>query len=248
MTMKPREFVVRNDLNLRNCVYTVAPVMNGRIMDLPYHMKRLEYNQRLKCDMASLLLPPLVYGLILKAILSVFRSSSGTRDGLLTICLGQNNENLEWEADALLFPQSSDFLFHSANQKLVVDVQNYQRIGDPRIKACSWPQERKPLEAQRLSQAAETILCKQHQDKRNLLELTEGLTSNLFVVENGALVTAPDDQALPGSMARLVVSYANQLNAPIERRCPTLNTVDSGPHSSWSAAFLTSKMCYLCVT
>jgi hypothetical protein len=40
--MKPRDFVINSNNRLHSCSYTVIPVINNQILDLPYHIKRLK--------------------------------------------------------------------------------------------------------------------------------------------------------------------------------------------------------------
>jgi branched-chain amino acid aminotransferase len=65
--------------------------------------------------------------------------------------------------------------------------------------------------------------------------VTEGSSSNLFVVRDGVLLTAPAEDVLAGVTQEEVLKLADQLCIPAERRCLPLTDL-----SSWQEAFLTS--------
>lgn len=65
--------------------------------------------------------------------------------------------------------------------------------------------------------------------------VTEGSSSNLFVVQDGALVTAPEQDVLAGVTQQEVLKLAAQLHIPLVRRPLPLDE-----RSQWDEAFLTS--------
>lgn len=65
--------------------------------------------------------------------------------------------------------------------------------------------------------------------------VTEGSSSNLFVVRDGVLLTAPLDTVLPGVTQQQVLKLAGQLGIPVEHRPLPL-----AERNTWDEAFLTS--------
>lgn len=65
--------------------------------------------------------------------------------------------------------------------------------------------------------------------------VTEGSSSNLFVVRDGALLTAPEEDVLAGVTEQEVLQLATQLGVPVLREKLALNQRDR-----WDEAFLTS--------
>ena len=184
-TMKPRQFVLSRDSGLRNCAYTVIPVRDNRLLDLPYHVHRIQESFALlslsgpvqtnsnpslisarsssQSSSPSTLTPRNARGLedcgeliaasCIKSILS-----SDFKDGLLTVCIGSGKEDTSsFESDVLYYEMPPDFLTAS-KMDVVVDLQRYSRMTDPRIKASSWPAERQKLETARHPTATETII------------------------------------------------------------------------------------------
>lgn len=178
--MKPRDFVISQNSGSRNCVYTVIPVINDKILDLPFHMQRLQQS----FPGIGIKERDEVSDIIADSCLKSFQNVD-VSNGLLTVCLGLKslNHNTEvndkknnhkddktssyqgdisnyndssmFESDSLLYPMNADFL--SINSlKLIVDVKEYTRM-NPRIKASSWPLERLPLETEN-TPASETIM------------------------------------------------------------------------------------------
>ena len=160
--MKPRAFVVDRNAVFNSCVYTVIPVIDNRLLDLPYHIRRVKQSFLLLngndenfkfCD-------DLIAESCLKAI-----TSNDSSDGLLTICIGlkklldknDSHDSISMGADSLYYEMHSTFLSDSP-RTLIVDLQQHTRGTDPRIKASSWPTERSKLENNRLQQAGETIM------------------------------------------------------------------------------------------
>lgn len=179
-TMKPRDFVISRDCAFKNCVYTVIPVINDRILDLPFHLQRLEQSFPYIGTKERYEIRDLVADSCLKQF-----QNDDISNGLLTICLGlkgltdeteiSDNKNSDrknksrryqdkisrindsdmFESDSLLYPMSADFLSLNLS-KLIVDIKEYTRR-NPKMKASSWPLERVPLEI-RGTPAIETIM------------------------------------------------------------------------------------------
>lgn len=65
--------------------------------------------------------------------------------------------------------------------------------------------------------------------------LTEGSNSNLFVVVDGALVTAPDEEVLSGVTRDIVLHLVAEAGIPLRMECPR-----SEGMARWSECFITS--------
>lgn len=192
--MKPRDFVINKNIQYRNCVYTVIPVLDNQLLDLPYHTHRLKQslslynvNDNTKKELIS-------YNndFIADSCLKSFYNNNTDKNnnntdnndlnGLLTICIGLKPDssfsNYEYiESDSFFYPMNSDFLLNS-NEKIheksvIVDLQLYDRKPNPLIKASNWPVERKDLECSRIKSASETLIYRQNHyhndDERNIV-------------------------------------------------------------------------------
>ena len=163
--MRPRDFVVKNDALMQNCVYSVIPVVNNRFLDLPYHLDRLHRSFSLfeenHSHVDTQLFNQLVADSCLKSV-----SSSDASNGLLTICIGSDMSGQDGilsssglAADSLFFKMPDDFLFVAKND-LIVDLHEDTRNRDRRIKASCWPLERTNIEKTRPTNVIETLLYK----------------------------------------------------------------------------------------
>jgi len=94
------------------------------------------------------------------------------------------------------------------------------------IKDSTWITEREKLD---WSQKPHEIIM---QNEAGLL--SEGASSNVFVVQNGALKTA-DKGVLNGTIRSLVLKVANERGVPVELESPDWNS-----RASWEDAFITS--------
>jgi D-alanine transaminase len=65
--------------------------------------------------------------------------------------------------------------------------------------------------------------------------VTEGASSNFFIVQNGRLVTAPAEMVLPGVTRALVLDLAREASIPVEERSIRLHEM-----GDWDEAFITS--------
>ncbi|MBQ9469420.1 MAG: aminotransferase class IV [Bacteroidales bacterium] len=54
-------------------------------------------------------------------------------------------------------------------------------------------------------------------------QITEGSRSNLFAVQGGRLITAPDEAVLGGITRNVVLSIAHRSGLPVELRCPHID-------------------------
>ena len=260
MATTPRSFVAQQHQLMHSAVYTVVPVVGHRLLDLPFHVHRLhesfsllesQHGRHGGVDAASVRSDFLAMlgGLAEEHA----RDGALAPDALLTVCYGR--PVVDGDAAATmgrLWYATAGSLFASVGNSgpsaLNVDLQPYERQTDPRVKPCSWPAERAPLEETRSrhggAAAAETLIYTVADGER--ARVTEGLTSNLFVLDaGGGLVTPPEGAALSGSMARCVVATALTLGVPVERRCPEVEVAGGASlppalRVPWRAAFVTS--------
>lgn len=225
-SMSPRVFVERFAEN-RAASYTVIPTVSRRCLQLDFHVDRLlgstiSLDNRL--EIASGTFRSDFIASVKQVLQSLEFPSTINSTGFITICTETPSQLHALYTTAPIIGLLSEL---TKWDLIEVDVCDYQR-SRPTAKSCSWTVERKPIEAARKSGIAETILC----DRMNLLE---GLTSSLFVIERGTVVTAGDGAVLEGSIAQIVLSVCEELGVPVRRACPSLECAHM-----WSSAFLTS--------
>jgi hypothetical protein len=169
MAMKPRDFVIANNIRFSHCVYTVIPVIDGQLLDLPYHLQRLRHSL-CAVDPDTECLNPLFFNdFIADSCLKSTASYRWNSDGLLTICVGSKSDigdedyhKIERErcgADSYLHGMRNSFLFESRSD-LRVDLQEDMRTRDLTVKSAAWPIERLRMEAKRPQGVAETVMYK----------------------------------------------------------------------------------------
>jgi branched-subunit amino acid aminotransferase/4-amino-4-deoxychorismate lyase len=238
--LKPRDFVVNCNQNLRACVYTVIPISQRRLLDAPYHFHRLKESYSLLSDCEAKSLSAKVDEVVLHSIISsLVNFSSDINNAVMTVCLGNDNKH-DIVASSLCTALPP---YTHQDGGVTVDMHLYSRITDPLVKAASWPEERVPIEKLKCKQAVESIICKKSKEG-GVFQATEGLVSNFFVVSSSdTLITAPKGEVLEGSMQRLVLATAETLGIAIERRFPELpsSSMDVPAERMLKGAFLTSK-------
>lgn len=253
--MKPRQFV-SNKASLAHGGsggYTVIPVMNGQLLDSPFHIHRLiqSYNdneEKLTNDNVSI--ARMIYDDI------VSQNISKHHNGCLTCVLcNEIKSNLQLPSASSLFTSlneaslksistSSSSSSSSGNFKTaeevsgnIVETFKYQR-NSPRKKDIQWVQDRLFIENQRkLPSSLEILLLDD-----NGQSILEGLTSNFFAFNShtNTVYTAPDDVVLPGSMSRLLLAACKIRNISIIRDAPSIQNLCSD--SILDAAFITSAI------
>lgn len=206
--LTPRQFLESENRG----VYTVIPVIDGLLLDLPFHLHRL-------INSFCILHTAEKYVFDIKSstinLLEEMQRASLTCEkfGVLTVLmLGNQTENqVVFKAmfsnmpEEVYVPKSFDI---SEQSSVKVDVQFYERKF-PGAKDSFWPIHRKEIEAHRYHDASETLLCRKTTeviDSRKGLDdcsacsneiLTEGTISNLFVIdEDGILTTCPSGHSL----------------------------------------------------
>ena len=107
-------------------------------------------------------------------------------------------------------------------------------VGPPRtaaqIKDCAWATTRRPLEARLPPPCCEGLLCSPTG------ELTEGLVTNLFIVDaHGIVHTAPVGQVLGGVVRHQVLQTCALLGVPVVESAPVWHARDG-----WVAGFVTN--------
>lgn len=169
--MRPRDFVISNNIRFSHCVYTVIPVIDGQLLDLPFHLQRLCHSACAVHADTDCLNPLFFNDLIADSCLKSFASYRWNRatDGLLTICVGSDSdvgdenyyqiERDRCRADSYLYGMEKSFLFESRSD-LKVDLQEDMRLRDLTIKSASWPTDRLRMESLRPQGVAETVMFK----------------------------------------------------------------------------------------
>ena len=185
--MNPRTFVISNNIKFSHCVYTVIPVIDRQLLDLPYHLRRLRQSF-FAADPGSNSLDPLIFNdFIAEACLKSITSNPST-DGLLTICVGSKSDvddeirhrhgRARCCADSYLHTMQNSFLFESKSD-LKVDLQEDVRERDLTIKSASWPTERTRMESRRPLGVAETIMYKTDPSSELKSSSSEGIFNQI---------------------------------------------------------------------
>mmetsp|Transcript_4673 Transcript_4673/g.5906 ORF Transcript_4673/g.5906 Transcript_4673/m.5906 type:complete len:267 (+) Transcript_4673:316-1116(+) len=105
-------------------------------------------------------------------------------------------------------------------------------------KSSAWINDRVPLESVKAlttPQSSEVLMT----DPFGQF-LLEGLITNVFVVVNGVVFTAPDD-VLPGHMRHLVLQACEDLKIPVTLKAQSVDDMDT-----WDEVFLTSTTKPVC--
>jgi len=100
---------------------------------------------------------------------------------------------------------------------------------NPTVKDSQWVSDRSYLESRKLPETDEVIMAEGDGS------LTEGMTSNFFVVKDGMVFTAPDDTVLNGTMRSSVIKCCERRNIPFALRAPKVDEAES-----WDGCFITS--------
>ncbi|KAJ0396345.1 hypothetical protein P43SY_008646 [Pythium insidiosum] len=219
-------------------VYTCArcvPVANGgrRVLQWRFHLERLAAG--LAMDM---LLDDGLRGLLEGTSTSLQMKLVGmpldvtdTRHRMLTVLWVGDDQTVSIHVHLCVMPQVS------LEDAVTVLVHGAPR-DRPQCKHSKWITDREPLEQhmRHVEQSHATQLklleCILHDDSNRLYE---GLISNFFVVQDGAIYTAPQDTVLPGSTRAQVLAACDALDIPVVLAAPRLADVPR-----WRAAFLTS--------
>jgi branched-subunit amino acid aminotransferase/4-amino-4-deoxychorismate lyase len=114
----------------------------------------------------------------------------------------------------------------------MVDVQAYHaKRKNPTIKDVQWVLDRQHLEElQRKANVNEIVMF----DESGFI--TEGLQTNFFAVTaDGAILTAPDERVLAGTVRQVVLEVAAKEGIPVHLQCPNINSA-----TEWESCFICS--------
>lgn len=241
MSIGPRDFVISyNQLyGLYNPVYTVIPMITSppppsssmlyneyKLLNYEYHSKRLkQIISEVDEEFDSIILKECKNEIITK-INESERKNNKYGYGLITICCHSDEyDNINCKS---LYSPSLGYNYYNDN----ADDRSYTYIADmfmhirknPILKACSWPEERIYVEKQKDAKSIETILYHEHNDD---YILTEGLTSNLYCLDNKGenLYTASSNLALPGSMGYIVESVCRSTGINVINEAISLSKI-----------------------
>jgi branched-subunit amino acid aminotransferase/4-amino-4-deoxychorismate lyase len=209
-------------LSVHGC-YTVIPIIKGKLLDLPYHYKRIKEPFDITNKSESYQLTCRFIDMIQNFNLKDDQNGHA----VITLC---SQLDKSYSFDMNYFSMNFDSFYSYASISLV-ETYPFQRQ-QPYWKNIKWPLERQHIENQRKLSSEEIILISKLDGG-----LLEGLTTNIFVVNtsNKSVYVPPDDLILPGSMARLVVASCKIKNISIFREPLTLNIL-----KSCDSLFLTS--------
>ncbi len=218
----PKEFVASFGAQHRHGVYTVVPTFVQRdkcmLLDLEFHQERLVQSLESLLSFSDQSSKYSLDGIDTIIKDSIKQVDQGDAYGITTICLGVDNSNSlivknMFSSNEGCNYQSmySQYDGDSAEYSFIVNTCIYDRKL-PKVKSCSWPIDRVPLESAQLNNHSETIMCSVTQ---NDLILKEGLVSNLFILHENKLF-ASANPILPGSMAKLVIQTAEKAGLIVE--------------------------------
>jgi len=103
------------------------------------------------------------------------------------------------------------------------------RRSDPHVKDVQWNMARKVYEALKADDEEEVIMY----DEDGMV--TEGLSSNAFVLMGDTIFTAPTDVVLPGTFRSLVLDVCKENKIAVSAECPQVSLIDR-----WQSVFITS--------
>jgi len=268
--MKPRPFV-SSKAAVAHGSYTVLPVMNGKLLDSPYHIYRLvnSYQDLCGCDFdddkfkpnenhkkksIDISLARMVYDELMSHKLS------NTHTGCITCVLSkekysssasQQQQQQQGPTVSSLFTplDHSPLLPSSSSSKYSLKGESDDT---PNIVETFVYQRKKP-QSKDIQWIPERVYIENQRKLPSSLEILllaqdgqsilEGLISNFFAFnsQSNTLYTAPDDDVLPGSMSRLVLAAASK-RQNISVIRESPSLGDLGSDSFLDAAFVTSAI------
>eukprot|EP00932_Pfiesteria_piscicida_P013520 SRR837773.25095.p1 GENE.SRR837773.25095~~SRR837773.25095.p1 ORF type:complete len:379 (+),score=107.34 SRR837773.25095:3-1139(+) len=102
---------------------------------------------------------------------------------------------------------------------------------NPTIKDVGWVRARSAMEERQKQTGVNEVLMYDAE-----FRVTEGLQTNFFAVaEDGALLTAPDELVLAGTVRKIVLEVAEQNGIPVRMQCPDIQQLDT-----WDSCFICS--------
>ncbi|KAJ6246724.1 d-aminoacid aminotransferase-like plp-dependent enzymes superfamily protein [Anaeramoeba flamelloides] len=100
----------------------------------------------------------------------------------------------------------------------------------PNTKDTKWVSERKKFIEKRSIGVGEILLANKNK------ELTEGATSNFFIIMNSKIYTSPDNTVLCGITRKLTIKVCKKMGMKIIYKNPKIDKIDQ-----WEEAFITSS-------
>ena len=198
-------------------VYDVATVLQGRLLDADYHLARLGRS----CAMIGLTNPytetewsSMMYELL---------RHTGVTEGYVYLQVTRGAADRDFAFPAGVTPTA----FAYARTKPLLNDPNVEGVRVVTTADLRW--DRRDIKAVAL---LAPVLAKQYAREQNAFEaflvedtfITEGASSNAYMVHNGTVITRPLTKAiLPGVTRHLVLDIAADAGIPIEQRPFTLN-------------------------
>eukprot|EP01041_Mallomonas_annulata_P009844 gene9844-20475_t len=231
VSLTPKDFLQNNPCG----PYTVVPISRGKVLDLPFHVRRLKDSFCARPNQMQFMEEYDDHNIkFSNKLISALSSSlpDSQFSGLATILIsitGHTNQLMDSDIKCLFTVLNP--LYNEEYKSISVDLQLYTRKS-PNLKNSQWIIDRKILEINRNKTSFETIMITK---TKNDFLLTEGLISNIFIIENNTLITAGNGSVLEGSMSNIVLNLCKSMNLPYEIRCPSLLNFNT-----WTGAFMTS--------
>lgn len=218
----------------------MIPVINDHMLDFSFHIDRL-------CSGFQVLSGSFIehskfHAYAMDAIIEAKIAANSTpslptkSSAIVTVAMYRDIENNEISINALYTAVNlSTYTSISSLPQYLADVHYFQR-NLPNVKDIRWPRDRKIVEARRKNNNVhESLLLSKN---INLCKdaFTEGLVSNLFVIdESHNVITCPSSFVLPGCMSKIVKNICYEYGINVIEKPPLLRDL---PY--WRSAFIVS--------
>ena len=219
--------------------YSVIPVINDHMLDFSFHVDRLcsgfEILSKSSIDYSTFHVRAL--NAIREAKVTANSPLKSTKSSaIVTIAMYKDVENDAISMSALYTSVNiSTYISTSLLPQAVADV-HYFRRKLPNVKDIRWPKDRKIVESRRKNiNVDESLLLRKNFDLCTDA-FTEGLVSNLFVIdESYNVITCPSSFVLPGCMSKIVRKICYEHGISVIERPPLLSDLPN-----WKSAFIVS--------
>lgn len=242
--LTPKDFLLQtNSLYLKPGVYTVLPLYKKGIFDIPFHINRLYDSYNLLQDNEHELMNYKDFKeYVMKSIINSKNSCKTSDYGIYTISMGKKTDTDNIEILTMYSDKST--AINNDQLQYYIDFAECKRF-PVQAKYISWIYERSIFEKNRLSFIKETILYQQNiitneksSSISNCKSITEGFTSNFFIIDkDNRVLTCQDNMILPGSISKLIKTICKYHNIPIIETIIDLNDIHN-----WRGMFITNSV------
>ncbi|KAF8822915.1 hypothetical protein IE077_002055 [Cardiosporidium cionae] len=233
-------------------VYTAAKTLKQKaIYDLSSHVRRLVDNSSAMIEMQSNEVKNKSFRFLNKisfdTLYAIVKAdvSLGLRNALLNFGERQLPQEhlqefivtllLSWNQPDELTPENGFDLYTFIRPAYVVpntiQVEIWQAYrSNPTLKDSLWASTRRAIAAKLSSDSAEAVMMQSDGC------ITEGISSNFFVIQDNKLYTAPDDLVLNGLVRKHVLEYCAEEGISVVMECPKVDAIHK-----WDCCFISSS-------